>query len=276
MTLRATIRSIQDLMRGDPGVDGDAQRLGQLTWMLFLKIVDDNCTVRSSDCPIPKRLRWHSWTVAPRRASELLAFVNQDLFPGLRKLKSRTAPELSTLIRSVFSDTHNYMKSASLLQRVVVRLNELDFRSANDRHTVGDIYEHLLRDLQSAGNAGEFYTPRAITQFMVDATTPGATETVLDPACGTGGFLVSVIHHLRTKCTSPEVAGYAQARLRGVEKKPLPYILCLTNLMFHGVNVPSMIRKGNLLEEFGTEKEGVDIVLTNPPFWVMLRDYFVH
>lgn len=197
MTLAATIRSMQDLMRGDPGVDGDAQRLGQLTWMLFLKIVDDRSGARGTDWPIPKKLRWRSWATRPQRAADLLKFVNQELFPGLRGAKSALSPELGALTRAVFSDTQNYMKSGSLLQRVVAKVNEFDFASSDDRHTVGDIYEQLLRDLQSAGNAGEFYTPRAITQFMVDATAPRITETVLDPACGTGGFLVSVLHHLR-------------------------------------------------------------------------------
>ena len=195
-------------MRKDAGVDGDAQRISQLTWMFFLKILDD----RESELelldddgefksPIPEHLRWRNWAANSEgiTGEALLDFVNLQLFPALQdKMPIQgDVGKRGQIIRDVFEDTYNYMKSGQLMRQVVNKINEIDFNSSEDRHMFGDIYEQILRDLQSAGNAGEFYTPRAVTQFIVDRVNPRLGEKVFDPACGTGGFLVNAIEHIR-------------------------------------------------------------------------------
>ena len=200
----ATIKSIQDIMRKDVGVDGDAQRIGQLTWMLFLKIFDDReqeweLAENKYRSPIPEKLRWRNWAADSegQTGDELLDFVNNDLFRTLKNVSPDSSPR-HKVIHDTFEDAYQYMKSGTLLRQVINKLNEsLDFNRSEDRHVFGDLYEQILKDLQSAGNAGEYYTPRAVTQFMVDMVNPRLGETVLDPACGTGGFLTCTIEHLR-------------------------------------------------------------------------------
>ncbi len=179
----------------------------------------------------------------------LLDFVNNDLFPTLKSLEVTNCPgDASAVVRGVFEDAYNYMKSGTLLRQVINKINEIDFNRSTDRHLFGDIYEQLLKDLQSAGNAGEFYTPRAVTQFMVEMVDPQLGEEVLDPACGTGGFLVCAIEHLRAReVTTPEHEAMLQASIHGVEKKPLPHLLCTTNLLLHGIDVPTQVRHDNTL-----------------------------
>src|SRR5882672_1771600 len=192
-------------MRKDVGVDGDAQRLSQLAWMLFLKIFDAQETeleMTRDDyrSPFPQKLRWRNWAADSEgiTGDGLMKFINDDLFPGLKELKG-AAPR-HQLIRSTFEDAYNYMKSGTLLRQVVNKLNEgIDFNKSQDRHLFGDIYEQLLRDLQSAGNAGEYYTPRAVTRFMVERTNPRLGELIFDPACGTGGFLTCTLEHIRKR-----------------------------------------------------------------------------
>ena len=281
MSIGTVIKSIQDIMRKDAGVDGDAQRIGQLAWLLFLKILDDReleLEILQDDyqSPMPDGLRWSEWAADPEgiTGDALLEFVNTDLFRSLRGLQG-TDPR-TTMVRDVFTGAYNYMKSGTLTRQVINKLNEIDFNSSEDRHLFGDLYEKILKDLQSAGNAGEFYTPRAVTQFMVDMTDPKLGEKVLDPACGTGGFLTCTIEHVRARqVKSAEDERILQQTVHGVEKKSLPHVLCTTNMLLHGIDVPSNIRHDNTLarplRDYGP-RERVDVVVTNPPFGGMEED----
>lgn len=289
MNLSSTIKSIQDIMRKDDGVDGDAQRLGQLTWMLFLKVFDqreeewedDNPKYKS---PLPDAMRWRSWAAyvagpdgkkKPQIAgSEIINFVNNKLFPALKELDANASPR-HKVIRSVFEDANNYMKSGTQLLAVIEKLEEaINFHDFKTRASLGDVYEQLLNDLRGAGNAGEFYTPRAITQFMADRLNPSLAkrETVLDPACGTGGFLTAVIDHLRNQLTAKSSAADKAAierLIRGIEKKQLPHLLCTTNMLLHGIDEPSQITRENTLGKGWNEwsaNDKVDCLITNPPF----------
>ena len=197
------VKTIQDIMRKDAGTYGDAQRLEQLGWMFFLKIFDDREKemelVRDDyRSPLPKQLRWSTWATDSEgiTGDALLDFINNTLLPKLKALTGG-ADKIAGLIRMTFEDANNYMKNGTLMRQVVNKINDIDFNASDDRHLFGDIYEKLLKDLQSAGNAGEFYTPRAVTQFIVEQVNPRLGETLLDPACGTGGFLVCAIEHLR-------------------------------------------------------------------------------
>ncbi|WP_280552498.1 class I SAM-dependent DNA methyltransferase [Halomonas sp. 25-S5] len=284
MSISTTIKSIQDIMRKDVGVDGDAQRIGQLVWMLFLKIFDDreqeweilNDDYRS---PIPEPLRWRHWAADPEgmTGDELKEFVDTMLFPGLQQLQARGDDTRAVVIRNVFEDAYNYMKSGQLMRQVINRLQDgIDFNTQDDRHQLGDMYEQILKDLQSAGNAGEFYTPRAVTEFMVNRVDPKLDEIVMDPACGTGGFLTCTIEHKRSHYVkTPEDEQILQASLRGIEKKPLPHLLATTNLILHGIEVPEQIRHDNALARplisWGP-KERVDVIVANPPFGGMEED----
>ena len=276
MSVGTLVKSIQNIMRQDVGVDGDAQRISQLCWMFFLKIIDDqDQELELLDDgyrpPVPAPLRWRSWAADPEgiTGDELLGFVNGDLFPRLKELPVRAGPRAG-VVREVFADAYNYMKSGQLLRQVVNRINGIDFNNLADRRHFGDIYEQMLNDLQSAGNAGEYYTPRAVTTFMARMTDPRPGETLLDPACGTGGFLTCAIRHMRERYVKrPEDEASMQASLRAVEKKPLPHMLAVTNMLLHGIEDPSFLRHDNTLARpyvsWGRD-ERVDIVLTNPPF----------
>lgn len=246
MSLSTTIKTIQDIMRKDAGVDGDAQRISQLVWMLFLKVFDDAEAEREVledryKSPIPERLRWRNWATDSEgiTGDALLDFVNNDLFKTLKELSvAGKNAALASVVRGVFEDAYNYMKSGTLMRQVINKLNEIDFNRQSDKHEFGDVYEKILSDLQNAGNAGEFYTPRAVTQFMVDQVDPKLGETVLDPACGTGGFLTCTIEHIRKKYVKDaDDEDTLQKSIRGVEKKPLPHLLCVTNMLFHGIAV---------------------------------------
>ena len=202
MSVSTLVKSIQDIMRTDAGIDGDAQRIGQLCWMFFLKIIDDQdkeLEVLQSDyhSPIPAELQWRNWAADPEgiTGNDLLEFVNNQLFPTLKNLATPT-PRAHT-VRDVFEDANNYMKSGQMMRQVINKINDIDFNSLKDRQHFGDIYEQLLNDLQSAGNAGEFYTPRAVTSFMAQMIDPKPGEILFDPACGTGGFLTCAINHMR-------------------------------------------------------------------------------
>lgn len=275
--LSPIIKSIQDIMRQDSGVDGDAQRISQLTWLLFLKVFDAleeelELTRDAYSSPIPEALRWRNWAADPEgmTGDALQDFVNTRLFVTLKNLPADPVRNpRAYVVRGVFEDAYNYMKSGQLLRQVINKLNTIDFNRQSERHQFNDLYEKILKDLQSAGNAGEFYTPRAVTQFMVDMVNPRLGETVLDPATGTGGFLVCAIEHLRKQVKTNEDDDLLQQTIRGVEKKQLPHMLCVTNLMLHGIEVPSNIRHDNTLARplrEVTQADRVDVVLTNPPF----------
>jgi type I restriction enzyme M protein len=275
------IKTIQNIMRKDAGTYGDAQRIEQLGWMFFLKILDDRekeLELLRDDyqSPLPPPLRWRSWAEDEEgiTGTALLTFVDSTLLPELRGVTSG-ADKMAGLIRMAFEDANNYMKNGTLMRQVINKINGIDFNASDDRHMFGDIYEKLLKDLQSAGNAGEFYTPRAVTQFIVEQVNPKLSETILDPACGTGGFLVCAIEHLRKQGKSEKDEHTIQECFAGIEKKHLPHILCMTNLMLHGIDVPSNVRHDNTLarplRDWGP-KERVDVIVTNPPFGGMEED----
>ncbi len=207
MSVRTTVKSIQDIMRQDVGVDGDAQRISQLCWMFFLKIIDDQdqqleVMQDGYRSPIPPKLQWRTWAADPEgiTGDALLAFVNSELFPALKALStSGQAAARARVVRGVFEDAYNYMKSGQLMRQVVNKINAIDFNNLAERQHFGDIYEQILNDLQNAGNAGEYYTPRAVTAFMVDRIDPHPGELLFDPACGTGGFLTCAIRHMRER-----------------------------------------------------------------------------
>lgn len=275
--LTPVIKSIQDVMRQDAGINGDAQRIEQMVWLLFLKVFDAQeeeleHTRDDYRSPIPDHLRWRAWASDAEgiTGDALLGFVDNELFP---KLKNLPADPLRNprgfVVRSVFEDANNFMKSGHLLRQVINKLGAIDFNRQAERHQFNDLYEKILRDLQSAGNAGEFYTPRAVTQFIVDTVNPRLGEKVFDPATGTGGFLVCAIEHLRRQVNNTAQELQLQNSIAGVEKKQLPHMLCVTNLMLHGVEVPSLIAHGNTLARplrDYTPAERVDVVMTNPPF----------
>lgn len=284
MSLSTLIKTIQDIMRKDVGVDGDAQRISQMVWLIFLKIFDDKeqewkITVPGYKSPLQSRFQWSNWAKDPEgiTGEELIDFVNNDLFPSLKKLASTAgvSPH-GKVVGSVFEDAYNYMKSGTLLRQVINTIeDDVDFNSSSDRHVFNDIYEKILADLQSAGNAGEYYTPRAVTQFIVDMIDPQLGESVLDPACGTGGFLTCAIEHINKQVKNSEDRELLQQSIQGIEKKPLPHMLALTNVMLHGIDVPTNIRHDNTLAkqlQSYTPKERVDIIITNPPFGGMEED----
>ena len=298
MNLSTTIKSIQDIMRKDDGVDGDAQRIGQLTWMLFLKIYDQREDDWEDDARdqkkkfksvMPEECRWRNWAAykdgKPQIAStELITYVNTQVFPKLKELPSKRDPEDNSrakVVRDVFADSNNYMKSGTLMLGVIEKLDEaINFHDLKSRAQLGDIYEQILNDLRSAGNSGEFYTPRSITSFMVQMVNPSLKkrETVLDPACGTGGFLTSTIEHFTKQLTKKSGAEDKKAIedcIWGMEKKQLPHLLCVTNMLLHGIDVPSQIEHRNTLAKGWNDwsfDERVDCVITNPPFGGMEDD----
>lgn len=278
MSVTSVIKSIQDIMRQDTGVDGDAQRISQLVWMIFLKLFDDKekeyeLLDSNYKSPIPEDLRWRNWAANDEgiTGDKLVDFINNRLFKGLKELSFGPKDDpRGFIVKEIFEDSYNYMKSGTLIRQVVNRVNEIDFNASDDRHIFNDIYEKILKDMQSAGNAGEYYTPRAVTQFIVEMTAPKLGDKIFDPACGTGGFLTSAIEYIRkNEVHTAEDDKILQKSIYGIEKKPLPHQLCVTNMMLHGVEIPDQIRRDNSLtkplREY-QEKDRVNIIVTNPPF----------
>jgi type I restriction enzyme M protein len=275
---RTAVKAIQDIMRKDVGVDGDAQRLSQLCWLFFLKIIDDQdllleVTEDNYRSPIPEHLQWRHWAADPEgiTGDALLEFINNELFPYLKEETLRGShPNRGRVVQEVFRDAYNYMKSGQLLRQVINKVQSVDFNDLSQRRHFGEIYEQLLNDLQSAGNAGEYYTPRGVTSFMVDRIDPRPGELLLDTSVGTGGFITCSIRHMRehyVKTPADEQA--LQAGLRAVEKKQLPHMLCMTNMLLHDIKDPSFVLHDNSLarpyRSYGLGDQ-VDIILTNPPF----------
>ena len=274
------VKRIQDIMRNDAGVDGDAQRISQMTWMFFLKVYDAKEQLwelndENYHSIIPEKLRWSNWAIDEKdgkalTGDELLKLVNEELFPTLKKLEINSeTPLKQRIVKYVFEDAQNYMKDGVLLRQVINVINEsVDFLEYKERHEFGTIYETILKSLQSAGNAGEFYTPRAVTDFMVKMVNPKLSERVADFACGTGGFLTSTLKYLESsKKTAEDIEKYNKT-VYGIEKKPLPYLLCITNMLIHDVDEP-MVYHDNTLEKNVrdyTEKDKFDIILMNPPY----------
>jgi type I restriction enzyme M protein len=273
-SISGIIKSIRDIMRKDTGVDGDAQRISQMVWMIFMKIFADkeeewDVTIENYESPLPDQLKWDAWAADDEglTGDQLMEFVDNELFPTLKELDVSLNPQ-AAIIRSVFEGTYNYMKNGTLFRQVINEINKIDFNDQGERHLFNDLYETILKELQSAGSSGEYYTPRGVTQFMVDIINPQLGESMLDPACGTGGFLTCAIDHLREKVKTPKQRQVLQAGIRGIEKKPLPHLLCTTNLMLHGFDVPA-VKRDNYLSYPYTDwgkKDKVDIILSNPPF----------
>lgn len=276
------IKSLQNIMWKDPGVSGDAQRLEQLGWMITLKILDDKdaeMELLNDDfvSVIPSELQWRNWAADSEgmTGDALKDFVDNKLFPGLQNLDVSTDNKRAVLIRDIFAGTNNYMKNGTIIRQVVNKLNEIDFNASEDRHMFGDIYEGLLRDLQSAGNYGEFYTPRAVTEIMTEIINPRLGEKVLDPACGTGGFLTSAIENIRAQDVhSVDDLKTLENTIRGQELKPLPFMLCVTNLILHDIEVPNVMNGDSLNREYTSigAKDKVDVILANPPFGASVSD----
>lgn len=290
MAVSNLVKRIQDIMRNDAGVDGDAQRISQMTWMFFLKVYDakeeewefyDENYVSL----IPDSLKWRNWAVDDKSnntmtGEKLLNFVNNLLFPYLKgneieldgkKIRfeiSETTPLKQRIAMYVFEDAQNYMKDGVLLRQVINAINEIDFTEYKERHEFGTIYETILKSLQSAGNAGEFYTPRAVTDFMVQMIAPKLGESVADFACGTGGFLTSTLKYLDPQRQTAEDIDKYNNTVYGIEKKPLPYLLCITNMLLHDVDEPKIYHSNSLEKNVRDYKESdkFDIVLMNPPY----------
>ena len=275
------VKRIQDVMRNDAGVNGDAQRIEQIVWILFLKIYDSKeeeweaISEEAYVSIIPEKYMWRNWAVDNKdgqalTGDALLSFVNNELFPTLKNLEiTEDTPMSQVMVRYAFEDANNYMKDGILLRQVINIIDEIDFTEYEERHAFGTIYESFLRDLQSAGNAGEFYTPRAVTDFMVKVTEPKLGERIADFACGTGGFLVSALNVLKEDSEkSNENKELYNNSVYGVEKKALPHILCVTNMLLHDIDNPTIIH-GNTLETDYKEyrkQEKFDLVLMNPPY----------
>jgi type I restriction enzyme M protein len=277
--ISSILKSIQNIMWQDTGLNGDAQRIEQLGWMLFLKIfsdkdkelelLNDNYT-----SPIPDLFHWvkekGNWAGDDEgmTGDELLEFVDRQLFPALRNIDVSTGNRRALIVREVFEGNNNYMKSGINIRKVLNKLNEMDFNIAKDRHAFGELYESILKGLQSAGKSGEFYTPRAITSFITEMINPQLGEKILDPACGTGGYLTCAIEHLKLQANSVEERQSIAENIEGWEYKPLPYLLATTNLILHDMEVPN-IRFGDALDKplsSFTEKNRVNAILANPPF----------
>jgi len=290
--LASLLKSARDIMRKDKGLSGDADRLPQLTWIMFLKFLDDLEQLRETDAMLAGETfvpaleapyRWRDWAAQADGVTgdDLLAFVNQDkatrpdgtegpgLFAYLRGLQGVSGGDRRDVIARVFSDITNRMISGYLLREVINKVNGIHFDSSEEIHTLGTFYESMLREMRdAAGDSGEFYTPRPVVRFMVAVTDPKLGETVLDPACGTGGFLVETYAHMEAQCRTVEDRARLQGSLLGGEAKPLPYLLAQMNLLLHGCENPSISKDNSLavkLTEIG-EKDRVEVVLTNPPF----------
>jgi len=274
--LASVIKAARDAMRKDAGLNGDIDRIPQLAWMLFLKAFDgleENREITDAKYrpAIEAPFRWRDWAADPNGATgdTLVEFVNTQLLPYLRGLSGTGAHDPRDVLAAVFKETNNRMLSGYLLRDVVNKVDEINFASSDDIHTMAHLYESMLKDMRdAAGDSGEFYTPRPVIRFMVQQVGPQLGEIVSDPACGTGGFLVEALEELEPKVETTQQLRKLHENLRGVEKKPLPYLLGMMNLVLHGVGNPNVVR-GNALGSPITQisrADRVDVVLTNPPF----------
>lgn len=281
------ISSIQKIMRKDSGVDGDAQRIGQLSWMLFLKILDDKekeleLIKDGYKSPMPMELKRRNWAEDDEGITwdDLIDFVNNVLFKQLKALKIDHENKMTYIIKSVFEDSFNYMKSGVLMRQVINKLDEVNFNKKTELHIFNDIYEKILNDLQNAWNAGEFYTPRAVTQFIVEMTDPKLGEKVYDPSCGTGWFLTGSIEHIRNNYVkTAEDEALLQSSIYGTELKQLPHLLATTNLILHGVETPINLKHDDSLSRSLKDisaQDMVDVILTNPPFGGQIAPGILH
>lgn len=283
--ISSIVKNVRNIMRQDRGVSGDAQRLEQLGWMLFLKILDEKDQelelIREDyTSVIPEKYQWRNWATDPEgiTGEDLILFIDHPtdgLFSHLKNLQSPKAPQRAMLVREVFDGSNNYMKSGFEMRKVINQLNGFDFNNSDDRHIFGTVYESILVELRDAGNKGEYYTPRAITQLMTQMTGPKLGEKVLDPAAGTGGFLSAAIDHIRdNEVHTLDDEAILQKSITGWELKPVAYVLGLTNLILHGMDVPDWHYLDSLKTEYNTigPKQQVDVILANPPFGASIAD----
>lgn len=283
MAVNNIVKRIQNIMRQDAGVNGDAQRIEQMTWMFFLKVYDTQEETweikayregKTYVSIIPEELRWRNWAVDEKdgkalTGDALLSLVNDRLFPTLKNIEvTRETPRSKAIVKDVFEDINQYMKNGTLLRQVINVINEIEFDDAQDRHLFGDIYEGILKDLQSAGNAGEFYTPRALTDFIVEMLHPRLGEVFGDFTSGTGGFLTSALKYLEPQIKTAEDGKLYQNAVMGQEWKPLPYLLSITNLLLHDVEAPNIRHCDSLATKVTdfTGKDKVDVIGMNPPY----------
>lgn len=275
------IKSIRDIFRKDPGLSGDAQRIEQLGWMIFLKLFDDKDKEKeildlNYKSPIPTELQWRHWAENDEgiTGEELINFVNNKLFPQLKELHITADNRLGVIIRQIFDGTNNYMKSGTTFRQAINKLNEIDFNSSKEHHVFNAIYEDILQGLATKKDTGEFYTPRAVTQFIIDMVNPKLSEKIIDPACGTAGFLVCAIEHLRKQVNNVADRKILQETITGTELKPLPFMLSIINLITHDIEVPKIENDDALSRELSSisRKEQVDIIVANPPFGGVVGD----
>lgn len=273
------VKRLRDIMRNDAGINGDAQRIEQIAWMLFLKIYDAKEQDWEIDedgyqSIIPEKCRWSSWAADDRSGKAMTGdtlqnFVNNTLFPTLKELNvTPDTPIKKSIVRTTFEDANNYMKDGVLLRQVINIIDELDLSDYEESHAFGEIYESILRELQSAGSAGEFYTPRAVTEFMAKMIQPKIGEKMADFACGTGGFITSWLKELAPLIKTTHDQNKYDHSIYGVEKKQFPYMLCITNMLLHGLDVPQIYHDNSLLRDVldYTEDDQFDVILMNPPY----------
>ena len=291
--LTGFVKRLRDIMRNDAGINGDAQRIEQIAWMLFLKVYDakeqdwewDDDDYQSI---IPDECRWRNWAHDDKSGTaltgdKLLNFVNNTLFPVLKgnDIKDSSGkvliagvhvdastPIKKAIVQTTFTDANQYMKDGVLLRQVLNVIDELDFSDYEESHAFGEIYETILKELQSAGSAGEFYTPRAVTDFMAQVINPKIGETMADFACGTGGFIISWLKELKKQVKTTENEEAYSNSIYGIEKKQFPYMLCVTNLLLHGLDIPRVYHSNTLLRDLldYTEDDRVNVILMNPPY----------
>ena len=277
--LSGFIKRLRDIMRNDAGINGDAQRIEQITWMLFLKVYDakeSDWEMNEDDYTsiIPNECRWINWahddkTGVALTGDDLLNFVNNTLFPTLKNLAvTRETPIKKAIVQTVFQDANNYMKDGVLLRQVINVIDEIDFGDYNESHAFGEIYETILKELQSAGSSGEFYTPRAVTDFMAKMIEPKIGETMADLACGTGGFITSWLKELHQKVETVADEEAYSSSIYGIEKKQFPYMLAVTNMLLHDLDVPRIYHDNTLLRDVldYTDDDKFDVILMNPPY----------
>lgn len=280
MVISSIVKELQDIMRKDPGINGDAQRIEQIAWLLFLKVYDIyeskwDFHIDNWRSIIPDKMRWHEWAVEKKDGTtltgdKLLNFINNELFPTLKNAPLEDGFTMrQAIVRQAFEDNNNYMKDGTLLRKVINAINKMDLKNYQERHAFGEIYETILKSLQSAGNAGEFYTPRAVTDFMAEMVAPVIGERVADFACGTGGFLTSAIKILSADKKTGEDVKILDESIYGVEKKALPHLLCATNMFLHDIGNPQIHHENALaknIRDYKKPEDKFEVILMNPPY----------
>ncbi len=278
MSLSNFVKRVRNIMRNDAGINGDAQRIEQMAWMLFLKVYDE----KENDWEIegdyhsiiPKECRWRNWahddgSGTVLTGDELLSFVNNTLFDKLKKIVvTPTTPVRQAIVKTVFEDANQYMKDGVQLRQVLNVIDDLDLGNYEESHAFGEIYETILKEMQSAGSSGEFYTPRALTEFMSERIKPKIGEKMADFACGTGGFITSWLGELDKRVVTAEDREEFNQSVFGIEKKQFPYMLCVTNLLLHGIDKPLVFHDNSLTEDVlnYTDDDKFDVILMNPPY----------